>query len=178
MRRVATFGFLLSFLLPGSPVHGAEPALQIPADLRVSELSGKVSRLDFTASKLTLVNFWATWCMPCREEMPEIVKLLKKHGNGGFRAVGIALESGEPADIKAFLEENKSLGITYPIYVGDDAVSEAFGGIEMVPTTYLVNQRGQVVKRYLGVNERFAERVGAEIKKALASESAPSGGSP
>ena len=171
MRRLIV-PILVVFSLAAAGASSKIPNLTLP------DPAGKPSVIDFSAGSVTLVNFWATWCMPCREEMPEIVNLLGKYKEKGLRAVGIALESGEPAEIKAFLEENRALGITYPILVGDEKTPGQFGSVEMVPTTYLVDAKGLIVKRYIGVSRGFGERVGADIRELLKGTASPKGEKP
>jgi len=142
---------------PASPLSG----------LMLKALDGGKVKFDYDAHRLTLVNFWATWCMPCREEMPQISKLVDKYGARGFRAIGIAMESGGGDEVKAFLGENPALGVNYPIFVGDEQTAGRFGDIVAVPTTILIDSEGKVVRMFVGVNPDFFDKVGAEIAKNL-----------
>ena len=137
-------------------------------DVTLIDLKGAKVQIDYRGGKLTLVNFWAVWCGPCREEMPRIAKLVEKYGKQGFQAVGIAVQSGESADVKAFLDENKDFGINYPILMGDDGTLLRFGDVQAVPTTFLIDPTGKVVRRFLGVTPGFSIKLEDEIKKTLA----------
>ena len=106
--------------------------------------------------------------------MPQIERLSRKYGEKGFRAIGIALESGEPSDVKDFLEGGK-FGLSYSVLVGDDAVSDGFGGVEIVPTTFLVGKDGAILSRHMGVTEEFEASVAREIEQFLAEGAAPGG---
>ena len=138
--------------------------------LTLADLKGSKVNVDYRAGKLTLVNFWAVWCGPCREEMPHIARLFGKYGKQGFQAVGIAVQSGEPSDVKEFLEQNKDYGINYPILMGVDETLTRFGDVQAVPTTFLIDPTGKVVRRFIGVTPGFAVKLEDEISKALTSK--------
>ncbi|HZI93413.1 MAG TPA: TlpA disulfide reductase family protein [Patescibacteria group bacterium] len=140
-------------------------------DLTLSDLKGSKVKVDYRAGKLTLVNFWAVWCGPCREEMPHIARLFGKYSSQGFQAVGVAVQSGESSDVKEFLEQNKDYGINYPILMGVDETLERFGDVQAVPTTYLIDPTGKVLKRFIGVTPGFAVKLEDEISKAIGPDS-------
>lgn len=148
----------------------ASPALageeKAPA-VRLMDIEGRSTEIVWADAPVTLVNFWATWCVPCRAEMPQIERISRKYGEKGFRAVGIALESGEPADVKDFIKGGR-FDLSYTLLVGDDAVSDGFGGVEIVPTTFLVGRDGAIISRHLGVTEEFESMVSREIEQHLA----------
>src|SRR5262245_60902858 len=135
--------------------------------VKLKDVDGKAVQVDYKAHKLTLVNFWATWCVPCREEMPQIARLVEAHKARGLHAYGIALESGKPEDVKRFLEKNPDIRANYPILIGDDDVVEKFDGVEVVPTTFLIDPSGAIVKRYVGVTPDFFDKVGRDIHAIL-----------
>ncbi len=168
-RSVWSVGFVVilsSLLLVAASSLPAAPESPL-SGLMLKGLDGGKVKFDYGANRLTLVNFWATWCMPCREEMPQISKLVDTYGNKGFRAIGIAMESGGAKDVKGFLEENPTLGANYPIFVGDQETADRFGDIEAVPTSILIDSEGKVVRMFVGVNPDFLGKVGAEIAKHL-----------
>ncbi len=135
-------------------------------DILLPDLHEKETAVRFNEAPVTLVNFWATWCLPCLEEMPQIDRLARKYADRGFRAVGIALESGDAAEVRAFVDRRK-LGLSYALLMGDGEVSEAFGGIDIVPTTFLVGRGGRVLSLHHGVTGSFEASVGSEIEKFL-----------
>ncbi len=158
--------FLATLVLAAAATAASAAKVEKVSALRLKNLEGKDASVSFEETPVTLVNFWATWCAPCREEMPQIERLSRKYAARGFRAVGIALQSGEPAEVREFLEGGK-LGLTYPLLVGDDEAMEAFGGIEIVPTTFLVGRGGRILGLHYGVTDGFEASVGAEIEKHL-----------
>ena len=135
--------------------------------VKLKDLDGRAVQIDYKAHKLTLVNFWATWCVPCREEMPQIARLVEANKAQGLQAFGIALESGKPDEVKRFLKQNPDIRVNYPILIGDDEVAVKFSGVEVVPTTLLIDSTGAIVKRYEGVTSDFFDRVGRDIRAIL-----------
>jgi thiol-disulfide isomerase/thioredoxin len=101
------------------------------------------------AGKIVVIDFWATWCPPCIAEIPSHVELQEAFGEKGVAFVGISLDQGANADAKVlkFIEE---YGINYPIVMGDMQVVEAFGGIVSIPTTFVIDREGQIVRRKVG----------------------------
>ena len=111
-------------------------------------LSGKPFTTEQMKGKVTLVNFWATSCVTCVAEMPEIIATYKKFSSQGFDTVAVAMSYDPPAYVVNFAQ-TRSL----PFKVAIDntgAVAKAWGDVKLTPTTYLVNKKGEIVKRYVG----------------------------
>ena len=109
--------------------------------------------------KVVVVDFWATWCPPCRAEIPGYTELQKKYGEDGFMIVGISLDQAGPDVVKSFADK---FGINYQLVMGDEAVVAAFGGVEGIPTTFLIDRAGQIRDRKVGAEET------AEYEKKIA----------
>lgn len=152
-------------LLAGGPL--AARAFEKAPQVVLKDVSGKDFRLEYGGHGLTLVNFWAVWCLPCREEMPQIARLTKKYKGKGFRAIGVALESGDAADVKSFLEKNAAWGVDYPILMGNGETAGRFGSVSVVPTTYLIDSKGKVVGTFVGITSDFSAKIEARIEKHL-----------
>jgi len=133
-----------------TPALTAPTAPSVPAPawkLRTPD-GREVSSTDF-AGKVMVVNFWATWCPPCRAEIPDLIELQKKYGNEGLVIVGISLDQDGAGVVGKFVEAK---GINYPVVLGDDAVVAAFGGFEGIPTTFIIDRQGQIRDRLTGAD--------------------------
>src|SRR5438477_6929365 len=118
--------------LSGAPAVGAAaPAFELSA------LDGKKMRLQDFRGKAVLLNFWATWCEPCKIEMPWFVELQKQYGPQGLQVVGVAMDDASPEDIGKFA---KDLGVNYPVLIGKEAVVDAYGGIQFLPETFYIGR--------------------------------------
>ena len=110
--------------------------------------SGKTIELAKLKGKAVLVNFWATWCGPCRAEIPDFINVYDTYKSKGLEIVGISLDEDGWSVIKPFVEKKK---INYPIVLGDAQVAQLYGGIEGIPTTFFVNKEGFIVDRHVGM---------------------------
>jgi thiol-disulfide isomerase/thioredoxin len=115
-----------------------------------------------------LLNFWATWCSPCKIEMPWFVDLQKQYGPQGLAVVGVAMDDASKDDIAKF---TKDMGVNYPILLGKEAVGEMYGGVQFLPTTFYIDRRGRVVDRVFGLVGK--SEIEDNVKKALATAAAP-----
>lgn len=120
-------------------------------DFALTNLSGKTVRLSDFKGKVVLLDFWATWCAPCRMEIPEFVQLQKQYADKGFTMLGIALDEEGAAVVKPLAQK---LGINYPAVIGNIQVAAAYGGIEALPTTFLIGRNGNILKTYVGARDK------------------------
>jgi len=118
------------------------------------------------ASSLTLVNFWATWCEPCKDEMPFLQKLSEMYPENRLRIVGVNVDPKENASIARFLEEN---GIRYPVILGGEKQGRLWGGIGILPTSFLVDSEGRIAGRFKGGELKTLDLMAARIEELLAS---------
>src|SRR5690242_16222960 len=110
----------------GSPqplVYGQSKGKEAP-DFVLKDLDGKKVKLSDYRGKAVLLNFWATWCPPCKVEMPWFVDLQKQYGNDGLVVLGVAMDDSEPGTIAKFANE---MGVNYPVLLGTDKVSDDYG---------------------------------------------------
>ena len=98
--------------------------------------------------KVVLLDFWATWCYPCRVEIPHFVELYEKYHSKGFEVVGIALDKDGADVVRPFAEKE---GISYTVVIGDTDVAEDYGGIRAIPTTFVIDKNGTIYSKYVGV---------------------------
>jgi thiol-disulfide isomerase/thioredoxin len=124
---------------------------------------GKQVSLSSLRGKAVLVNFWATWCEPCKIEMPSLVDLQKKYGPQGLQIVGVAMDDADDKEINTFAHK---MGVNYMVLRGTEKVGELYGGIEHLPMTYYLDRFGKVVDATEGMaGEATFEDA---IKRALA----------
>jgi cytochrome c biogenesis protein CcmG/thiol:disulfide interchange protein DsbE len=110
-------------------------------------LTGELLSSDSLRGKVVLVNFWATWCAPCRAEMPVLEAMYKRHQADGFVIVGLAVDQAPTAEVEAFVRDR---GVSYPVaHVGREAEA-VFGGVRGYPTSFLIGRDGMVRHRVLG----------------------------
>jgi thiol-disulfide isomerase/thioredoxin len=98
--------------------------------------------------KVVLIDFWATWCQPCKKEMPGYQKLLDRYGSRGFAVVGFKLDIMKDTEDPILFA--KKIGVRYPLMVADDDLKQSFGGIEGIPTTMLYDRQGVLRKKVIG----------------------------
>jgi thiol-disulfide isomerase/thioredoxin len=119
------------------------------SDFKLQDLNGKTYRLSDYKGKPVLLEFWATWCPPCRASIPAIEKLYKAYSGKGLVVLSISLDEGDWDSVKAFAAE---AGITYPVLKGAEDVNARFQ-VRSIPMTVIINKEGKIVKRYLGFGD-------------------------
>jgi thiol-disulfide isomerase/thioredoxin len=118
----------------------------MPAFL-VNDLNGNPVSTAAWKGKVVFINFWATWCPPCRAEIPVLIDLANRYKDR-LQVVGVSVDDGDPADVKKFA---KQAGINYPIVMADRAIVAEYGGVAALPTLFVVNPDGNVVQKHEGL---------------------------
>ena len=132
-------------------------------DFTLTEVrSGKAVRLSDYKGKAVLLNFWATWCPPCKEEIPWFVDLQQRYGTQGLVVLGVAMDDSGRQEIAKFADQ---MSINYPVVLGTDAVSNQYGNVDALPTTFYIGRDGRIVNRVFGLLSH--EEVEENIKAAL-----------
>jgi thiol-disulfide isomerase/thioredoxin len=141
----------------------------VAPDFSLESLEGKSMRLSDLRGKAVLLNFWATWCGPCKIEMPWFVDLQKEYGTQGLQIVGVAMDEASKEDIAKFA---KDMGVNYPILIGKEAVGDAYGGVPALPESFFIGRDGKVVDKIIGLKGK--SEIEDSIKKALRTQPASS----
>jgi thiol-disulfide isomerase/thioredoxin len=126
--------------------------------LSFKDINGKTIRLSAFKGKVVLVNFWATWCVPCRAEIPDLIKLQRRYRTRGLRIVGITYPPEQIAEVRRFARELK---INYPLVIGSKETKQSFTASETLPLTVIIDRRGNVREIVEGImyREEFDEKV-------------------
>ncbi|MFH1497301.1 MAG: TlpA disulfide reductase family protein [Verrucomicrobiota bacterium] len=145
-----------------APARAESGAKASAPEWTLQDVDGQEVKSSDFAGKVVVVDFWATWCPPCREEIPGYVALQEKYRDQGVVILGISLDRGGPKVVKPFAEKMK---INYPLVMGTQEVVEAFGGVEGIPTTFIIDREGKI--RHKKVGYASEEKMEALIKSAL-----------
>jgi thiol-disulfide isomerase/thioredoxin len=135
-------------------------------DLRDTDVS-----LAQYKGKVVLVNFWATWCGPCRIEIPWMIEFQNKYGARGFTVLGVAMDDDGKKDVEPFIRDERfevagqRVAVNYPILIGNEAVGEKFGGLIGLPTSILISRDGKKIKTFIGLVDY--EKLSKEIEGQL-----------
>lgn len=125
----------------------ASAAVTMPAFSLPTAVDGKTVHSDSFQGKALLITFFATWCPPCRQEIPTLIQLHEEFGPQGFAVIGLSVDEGGPRIVAKLVTAEK---ITYPVLMAKSSTTRAFGGIAGIPTSFLINKKGEVVKKYPG----------------------------
>src|ERR1700704_2951841 len=151
---------------------GATPRLtqsSVAPDFSLESLDGTTMRLSDLRGKAVLLNFWATWCGPCKIEMPWFVDLQNQYGSQGLQIVGVAMDDASKEDIAKFA---KDMGVNYPILIGKESIGDQYGGIPALPESFFIGRDGKMVDKIIGLKGK--SEIEDAVKKALNTQPASS----
>ncbi len=134
-------------------------------DFELGSLDSKKIKLSDYRGKAVVLNFWATWCAPCKIEIPWFVELQKQYGPQGLEIVGVAMDENPTAEkIGKFAKEE---GINYTVLLGTDPVADLYGGAEVLPTTFYIGRDGKIVARAFGLisHSEIEKNIQAALKQ-------------
>jgi cytochrome c biogenesis protein CcmG/thiol:disulfide interchange protein DsbE len=131
------------------PVEAAKGGkeLKTAPNFTLMDADGKSVKLSDYKGKVVLLDFWATWCGPCKIEIPWFIEFQRKYKDRGFTVLGVSMDEGWPI-VKEFAQEFK---MNYPVVLGNDEVGQAFGGVEVLPTTFIIDKQGRIVNTHMGL---------------------------
>src|SRR5258706_209903 len=118
-------------------------------EFKLDSIDGKPLTLASAHGKVVLLNFWATWCGPCRAEIPDLIDLQKKYKDQ-FAIVALATDDDDPVLVKKF---SQKAGINYRVGMSSDELRAAYGGIPALPTSFIIDPQGRVVQKHIGLND-------------------------
>ncbi|MEW5766581.1 MAG: TlpA disulfide reductase family protein [bacterium] len=151
--------------LPAEPpkeVTPAKPKWGNAPDFTLEKLGGGTLTLSALVGKVIVLDFWATWCPPCRAEIPAFVELYSEYKDKGVEIIGLSLDRQGKEVVDSFAQKHK---INYPLMMATPEVVMAYGGIRSIPTTFLIDQQGNVIKYHVGFASK--EVFESEIKTLL-----------
>ena len=133
-------------------------------DFSLKTPEGAIVNSQDYAHKILLVDFWATWCPPCVEEIPHLNNLYSAFQSRGIEFLGISMDSGNPEIVRKFILQH---GVKYPVVMGNSSVGKDFGGIRGLPTTFILDQQGTIIKRYDGYRPAYIKDMRKTIEQLL-----------
>lgn len=172
--------FALAYMVPGcnttsvsvkaatvKPDSERKPA----PDFALKDADGKTVHLSDFKGKVVLLDFWATWCGPCKIEIPWFIDLQRQNKDKGFEVLGVSMDDEGWETVKPFLS---NMGVNYRVVIGNDQTAQMYGGVEALPTTFLIDRDGKIAAVHIGLASRkdFVDGVAQ-----LLDSSAPAGGS-
>ncbi len=160
---VLVAGALLYHFTPAAPLQPVTEG-EVAPSFAVRTFSGDRIDLDDLKGQVVLVNFWATWCPPCRLEMPGFESVFEDYRSRGFTVVGLSADLGGDGPVRSFVRGH---GITYPVAMASDGIRRRYGGVDMLPQSFLLDRQGRVRKMVSGV---FSEAILRRSVEELLSE--------
>jgi peroxiredoxin len=125
---------------PPGAVHSTAP------NFTLQDLNGRPLQLSSYRGKVVLLNFWATWCAPCRAEIPEFERLQDSYGQQGLQVVGLSMDDGAQP-VREFYQQFK---VNYPVAVSNEKVAQSYGGVLGLPVSFLIGRDGRIAAKYVG----------------------------
>ncbi|MCK5534554.1 TlpA family protein disulfide reductase, partial [bacterium] len=114
-------------------------------------LNGESFTLSSLKGKVIILDFWATWCPPCIKGVPDFMDLQERYKNQGLEVGGVLLDQGKKSSLESKV---KKMGINYTVVFGDREVTQLYGGVRAIPTTFIIDQKGNKIEKYVGYNSK------------------------
>jgi cytochrome c biogenesis protein CcmG, thiol:disulfide interchange protein DsbE len=137
-------------------------ALRPAPDFSLADLSGRTFRLSDYRGKVVVLDFWATWCDPCKQEIPHFIEMQSKYASQGLQVLGVSMDDDE-APVRQFQQQFK---MNYPVALGSPELADQYGGILGLPITFVIDRNGRIAARHVGATD--VSVIKAEIQKLIA----------
>lgn len=158
--------FLVAIMMQspaGCKREAPKPKKPLAPDFALPSVDGKTITLSQLRGKVVLLDFWATWCGPCRSAMPHLNDLYKTYRGRDLEVIGLSLDMGNMERVKRF---SLNMGIEYTIVMADDKVVKNYG-ISPIPTTYLIDRQGYISSKWIGFSQKLMSTISAETERLL-----------
>ncbi len=129
----------------------ADKDRQTAPDFALKDADGKVVHLSDYKGKVVLLDFWATWCGPCKIEIPWFMEMQRQNKDRGFEVVGVAMDDEGWEAVKPFISQ---LGVNYRVVIGNDTTAQLYGGVDALPTTFLIDRSGKIAAVHIGLTSK------------------------
>jgi thiol-disulfide isomerase/thioredoxin len=146
---VALAVLALSAPVTTAPARAAENPVAPAFSIR--GLDGRTVRLSDLKGQPVVLDFWATWCAPCKASMPHLSGMQERYASKGLVVLGVSVDDAEPQVVRQFAEK---LGVRFRIALANEDILDAYGPIRSIPTTFFINRKGEVVRRVVGYIDR------------------------
>jgi thiol-disulfide isomerase/thioredoxin len=134
---------------PPDYAPAAQKALKAAPDFALKSVEGKTVKLSDYKGKVVILDFWATWCPPCRKGIPDLVAIKKEYENKGVEIIGISIDDQKSIEqVKQFVKDQK---MNYPVVYTDSKVTSDYGGVENIPTSFIIDKKGNQVAKFVGL---------------------------
>jgi peroxiredoxin len=151
MKRELLLGAVFVFLIASCGQAGSPQDLGLAPDFKVQDLQGNTLSLADFRGKIVFLNFWATWCPPCRQEIPDLSDVFNQYKNKGLMIIGLSVDELSPAELTSFAVRNK---ISYPVAFATSTITEDYKPGQFIPTTFVIDKQGRVRHKQVGLMDK------------------------
>ncbi len=163
MRRLFLAATLFCLIVSVASAQDNEPKSDVAPDFHVTDLNGKALNLAENKGKVVLLDFWATWCVPCQTEIPQFTEWQKKYGPDGFQVIALSMDDDEGA-VREFLRRYK---VNYPIAMATPEIAQSYGGVLGLPANFVIARDGRIATKHIGMTElsTIEDEIKAELSR-------------